>query len=580
MKNNRPHIKSIFYFLTNYLWMLLCWGQARLFKESIKHVEKTQRDLLFKILRNNQKTKFGKGHNFKSISNISDFKSAVPISIYADYSSYIDSISRGEKNVLTKEPVLILEPSSGSTTSSKYIPYTYGLRREFQNGIKPWMFDLFVHRKKLLLGNAYWSITPVSQDQKAKQKISVGFKDDNEYFGTLERYLLNRMIAVPKEVCKIKDITAFRYITLFFLLKNNDLSFISVWNPTFLTLLLEPTMKWSDSLINDIRNGTINPPDGIDEELKAGLVKKMRVDGKRAKELTGIFQQWRGRTKLDFNGTSLYEDIWPNLSLISCWADGTAARYLKEVKTLFPNIEIQPKGIIATEGFISFPLIGESGAALSISSHFFEFLEDGTEQDTKLAHQLEKNKRYSVIITTSGGLYRYRLHDLVEVVGFKKRCPLIRFLGKEDKIVDLFGEKLNEYHVSSLINEVFERHSLSPRFYMIAPEKDADDGHYFYTLFIKFPKGKLNFHLLQSLAEEIEAKLHENYHYQYCRKLGQLSELGIFVIDYNSDPIEDYLYTCRASGQKLGDIKPNILHSMVGWSKVFRGNFLQKCFSC
>ena len=52
-----------------------------------------------------------------------------------------------------------------------------------------------------------------------------------------------------------------------------------------------------------------------------------------------------------------------------------------------------------------------------------------------------------MILTTSGGLYRYRLKDIVRVTGFAGSVPLIKFMGKQDKVSDLFGEKLNERFV-------------------------------------------------------------------------------------------------------------------------------------
>ena len=50
----------------------------------------------------------------------------------------------------------------------------------------------------------------------------------------------------------------------------------------------------------------------------------------------------------------------------------------------------------------------------------------------RLAHELERGRTYSVVVTTGGGLYRYRLGDLVNVVGFEAGCPLLRFVGREE----------------------------------------------------------------------------------------------------------------------------------------------------
>ena len=57
---------------------------------------------------------------------------------------------------------------------------------------------------------------------------------------------------------------------------------------------------------------------------------------------------------------------------------------------------------------------------------------------TVLAHELELNKQYEVVLTTSGGLYRYKLRDIIEVMGFDEGVPLFRFVGKAGYISDLF----------------------------------------------------------------------------------------------------------------------------------------------
>ena len=555
--------KKIIFLIINSFWVLLCLRQYLSFKKAISNVESIQQKLLLRTLRKNAQSEFGRKHGFSSISNTSEFQAKVPISTYDSYLPYINSIGNGKKNVLTGEPILMLEPSSGSTAPSKYIPYTRSLKQEFQKGISPWIFNLYSHCKKLLFGKAYWSITPVAHSQrKTEGRLPIGFEDDSEYLGFLGKYLLNLLFVVPKEVIRIEDIAAFQYTTLLFLLIERDITLISVWNPAFLTLLLAPMKDWLPSLIKDIREGTISPPGNIDPVLKDRLATKLSKNRRRAKELALILMQ------LEELGDAFYEKIWPNLALISCWCDANATLYIKEVKKLFKNVEIQPKGLIATEGFISFPLVNESGAPLSIESHFFEFIEinGGDKHSTKLAHQLEKGKRYSVIITTGGGLYRYRLFDIIEVVGFKGECPLIRFIGKEDKISDLFGEKLNEQHISCLLKELFKKYSIMPKFFMIAPEKCEQSNTCFYVLFLELALN-LPAQKLDRLALELEERLQENYHYKYCRELGQLSKSRLFII--HSGGSEVYLRQCQSLDQRAGDIKPAVLHPKFGWAKEF-----------
>src|SRR3990172_2405229 len=99
-------------------------------------------------------------------------------------------------------------------------------------------------------------------------------------------HLLESPLAVPNPVKHIRDVSAFRYVTLLFLLKCKDLRLISVWNPTFLTLLLAPLPQWWDSLLKDIANGSITPPAAIEENLLRSLNKKLKPDVQRARELS------------------------------------------------------------------------------------------------------------------------------------------------------------------------------------------------------------------------------------------------------------------------------------------------------
>lgn len=569
-------------FFANLFWMVLCFKRNYYFRAAACNVEKSQKRVLVSILKKNRDTAFGREHRFASITDTAEFQSRVRLYTYDSYKGYIDSIAQGEKAVITSEPIVLLEPSSGSTSGSKYIPYTRSLYEEFKNGLSPWIFDLFTKKWQLLRGSAYWSISPITKTNKANSKIPVGFGNDASYFGRIERILLHTIFAVPSIVSEIEDGETFRYVTLRFLLCDKHLVFISIWNPSFLLLLLEPLAQWFPQLISDIENGTLVTLGSINSGLKRRLLKKCYRDKQRAKELKDIFAHLDAEKLCLVDKKSIYEKIWPNLALISCWADSHAAQQLKELEMLFPNIEIQPKGLLSTEGIISFPLLGEKGAVLSIRSHFFEFIDIKNEFqnssdvcNTKLAHQLEKEKLYSVVLTTGGGLYRYRLQDIIKVVGYKNQCPLVQFISKESHISDLAGEKLNEFHVATILNDIFNTYSLKPSFFLLAPERSAKKGTHFYALFLKLQEDNSpGNYMLSSLAQELEKRLKENYHYAHCLNLGQLLSANLFVIKHNSNAASIYMDICRKGGQKIGNIKPAVLSLRVGWSEYFEGSFI------
>ena len=108
----------------------------------------------------------------------------------------------------------------------------------------------------------------------------------------------------------------------------------------------------------------------------------------------------------------------------------------------------------------------------------------------------------------------------------------------------------------------------------MAPEW-PDDARPFYTLFIQFAPGTMpNEKQLGSIAAEIDKTMLDNYHYAYCRRLGQLYYCRLFVITPDSDAFHTYLVVCTNLGQRLGDIKPTALHAYQGWSGKFTGRLV------
>ncbi len=571
----------LYYFLLNSLWVLICWLPAVRFGFGCRAVAKRQEDILRRIIARSRSTIFGAEHSFSAVRRIPDFRAHVPLATYQSFMPYIERILAGEPQVLTGDPVFLLEPSSGSAEASKLIPYTKSLKQEFLNGIRPWIYDLYRQHPQLLFGKAYWSISPAIEFDSPESRIPVGFRHDSDYLSGFEKRLIEKLLAVPGEVSRIKHIDAFRYVTVLFLLAEKDLSFISVWNPSFLSLLLGCIGTYAGDFILDIRWGQINPAIDIDQDTRAALYRYLKADKRRAGELADIFKEFPDSESPVAARAVLLKRIWPHMHVISCWADGHAGTALEELKTWFPHVHIQPKGLLATEGLVSFPLAGHPGSALAIHSHFFEFIEHDRSGSSgppespgiRLAHELREGRRYSVVITTGGGLYRYRLRDVIEVVGFFRQCPLIRFVGKEDRVIDLFGEKMNACFVDLQLKEIFRKYSLHPKFYTVIPERFPSRQAARYVLLIQLEPQE--YRDLESVLEDLEERLQKNFHYRYCRQLGQLRPCRLFLIDPEERIQEKYLRFCQGQGQKLGDIKTAALVPFEDLVREFSGFYLK-----
>lgn len=536
-------LRKIRLFSANFLFWLSAAPNTIKFLLASMAPGRAQRKILFKILKDNQETIYGKTHGFAGIKTIKKFQSSVPVNTYEDFLPSIKLSADGQENILTRNPVILFEPTSGSSSSSKLIPYTSGLSKDFRNGLDPWICFLYLRHLSLFFGSVYWSITPSQHEKKfTAGGIPIGFAEDGEYFGKIQRWVLDTIGAVPNEVKHLQDLDAFRFRTLLFLVARQDLRLMSIWNPTYLSLLLGKLEETLPSIINEL------------EEMAL-------CDHRRLQELKNILENRSEKT--------LYEEIWPNLKLISCWCDGASANQVGEIIKMFPQVKIQPKGLLATEAIISFPFFGKHSVP-AIRSHFLEFQELQSEE-IFLAHELKTGIRYKIIVTTSGGLYRYALGDIVECAGFFGKLPTLRFIGRGDKIVDLVGEKLNEHFVEREIGKALDALGLNQNFWMLAPQK-ASQNSYRYVLFLEAEKKQTE--ELTTISAMIESALAQNYHYQYARKLGQLEPATTFKISVVS-PSTVYLEACAALGQQLGAIKPAKLHRYEYWADKFLGAYIQ-----
>jgi hypothetical protein len=485
--------------VANGAWLAASLPEYLRFRRAAAAVEPTQRRLLQACIARNADTAFGREHGFSGIRSWEEFAERVPIRAYDDFRAWIDRIAQGEHAILTTDRVRLFEPSSGSSGAAKWIPYTAGLQAEYRRAVAAWVAELFLSRPQLMAGRAYWSLTPPADAvQAVESKVPVGFDEDSAYLGGVAQRLVKLAIAMPPVSGQARDSESFWRITAESLSACRDLRIISAWHPSFVLLLR----------------------DKVREHLGSN------------------------------------ENPWPRLGLISCWGDAQAAALLPDLQAAFPGVTIQPKGLLATEGVVTFPL-GDR-RPLAVRSHFFEF--EDSQGRIRPAWDLREGDEYAVIMTTGGGLYRYALGDRVVVNGYYRDTPGLEFVGKADHVVDHRGEKLSEGFVASCLTEAFDELAVEPRFAMLAPDLSSEPPGY--TLYIESARA-----LPDALCQRLEEKLRRGYHYALCIRLGQLRSLRVTRV--RGPAYDAYTQALVARGMRLGDIKPTPLSRYADWSERF-----------
>ncbi len=533
--------------LANSAWWLASSASWSAFASALADPRRAQEEVLRRIIRNNSRTAFGREYGLDEISTPEQFARRLPVLNYDEMQPWIDRIRQGEQRVLTVEPVRHLVPTSGSSAARKLVPYTASMHRELNRAIGPWIFDLYLRHPRALLGPSYWSISPLTQERSdiaEDSAVPVGFDDDAAYLGAWRKVIVDAVMAVPAALGDIALIENWQYATALMLLRRRSLSLISVWHPSFLELLLGAMRRHWHCLVRDVADGTC----AVMSLLPSSVVALMnaRPDPRRADELRQ-------------SGPSAFDEVWPGLKVVSCWADGHAAPAAAELARSLPSVTVQPKGLLATEGIISIPFAGQH--PLAIRSHFLEFEDDSGR--VSMASDLQSGRAYNVILTNAGGLCRYRLNDRVEVAGMVGRTPSIRFVGRSGLVSDRMGEKMSEGFVAGVLWRLFEDSYRRPTFAMMAPDIDGDGCRY--TLYF-------NAEGWNGFGTALDTLLSANPQYAYCRRLGQLRTPRLFRV--SGHPYFAYCDRLRRAGQRLGDIKPVALSCLDNWSAHLPGGYI------
>ena len=490
-----------------------------------------QKQLLQTLLFANQETVFGRNYRFASIGSYEEFCDRVPLQTYEDLSPYIQRIVAGEQGVLTAEPTIVFEMTGGSTQGPKLIPYTATGLDAFRQAILPSLADLLQHRPKIKLGRTYWAISPVTRPPtQTSSGIPIGLPNDAAYFGEELAACIAELLAVSPAAVSHLEMQEWRYLTALLLLTAEDLGLISVWSPTFLLQTIEVMQQERDRIFRAIAEGWGNIP----------------ANPTRARVLETAFSHSVPDT----------ERIWPQLDTISCWTDATAKAFIPQLQTLFPKAFIQGKGLLATEGAVTLPLMDYTTPVLAIQSGVYEFIDD--EDRACLCDRLVEDRVYRLAIATHSGLYRYDTGDRVRVRGWKAQTPLLEFVGRAGLVSDLCGEKISE----DFVLHQFDRCDKRPGFAMLAPSLQ---GTPHYVLFLDAEVE--NEAAAIAFCQRLERALARNPQYEYARQLGQL---GALCAQRVHNPLARYIDRALQRGQRLGDIKPPSLRLETDWETFFK----------
>jgi len=498
--------------------------QLRQFEVACETPEAVQNALLFRILRTQAETQFGRDHAFARITTVAEYRRNVPVAPYERVAPYIEKVQHGDtRALLADHRVLMFALTSGTTASRKLIPVTDAYLAAYRRGWNMWGVKMYRENRGRRI--AMRPIVQLGGDpEEFRTPAGIPCGNLSGYTAMVQKRLIKWMYAVPYVTGKIKDAKSRYYVALRFSIGRN-VSQLMAANPSTLIQLARTLDAEKEHLLRDLRDGTLRSDLDLPPEVRAYLAPRAKANAARAAELSAIAEKL-GR---------LYPmDVWsPESTIINCWTGGSMGPYLRQLPQYFGEPPVHDLGLLASEGRFTIPLTGGTASGvLDIWSHYFEFIPEGeidSPQPTVLgAHELTEGKSYFILPTTAYGLYRYHISDLIRVTGFYGRTPLVEFLGKGHRFANLTGEKLSEYHVTKAMDTVAKRVPQPITAYSVAPI--WDDRQPYYAIFLEEPDATDESLLKQFLAAFDTQLGIENVEYAAKRESGRLGPLRAAII--------------------------------------------------
>ena len=508
-----------------------------------------QREQLLDILRQNSGTAYGERFGFSEIRSTSDFQSRVPLSLYQDYEPYIEAILSGEKCQLTAEDPVYFAITSGSTGTPKYVPVTetdmavhrdyihwgvYGMVREHFPQLPPEaLFGKILHvgefARTQLPGGQLCGVRSASLYQWLDRD---GGFDVSDY-------------CVPKEVLfpeRVEDLT---YLKVRFALAERRLTAIhSVFLHRVVGVLDYIREHW-ELLLRDMAEGTVDGGIPLSEPWRHKLRLWLPPNPQRAAELRPL--------SINRQPGDMVRRIWPDIRYILGIGGQNFPVYTRAMEFYAGSVPIHHFIYGASEGFLSIAAgVGVPDAYILLpEAGFFEFLPVSEETGTALTiEQVEAGKRYELVFTNHSGLYRYRMRDVLEIVGFFAEAPVVRFCYRLNQALNVADEKLNTEHLRSAM-ELFQKRTGKQAAFCVQEDYSARPGRYLF--YIEGPLQPGAESLLDNCLQTVSPG------YRGCRSMGDIAPPRVRSLSFGS--FQRYEESLARSGRTMVQYKPvQILH--------------------
>lgn len=430
------------------------------------------------LIGHGENTLFGVEHNFRQIRTEEDFRKKVPVIGYEELRPYLDKILVDkQQNVLWDTPVKWFAMSSGTTEDkSKYIPVT----RES-------LYNCHYRCGKYMLGT-YAVHHPDSAFILGKTLVLGGSQQVNSIGGGIYT----------------GDVSAILMKNLPFWAKKSrtpeSIALLPDWE--------EKLQKLTDYAVNADIRAFVGVPSWL-----LVLLKKIVADtGKTIPEL------WKNIEVFFHGGVSFLP-------------------FYEQYKKLIPSESMRYwETYNASEGFFGVQFTPQSKDMLLLLDNeiYYEFLPlsewDKPNPEAIPLSGVEVGKQYAMLISTSGGLWRYKIGDTIE---FTSTHPyLFKITGRTKQFINAFGEELIIDNADRALDEACRKTGAKITEYTAAPVFFGKDSNGAHEWLIEFETKPSDMAIFVDTLDDSLKKLNSDYEAKRSYNLS-LGKPIVKVLDEN-----------------------------------------------
>jgi hypothetical protein len=543
-------------------WWLIRFALSAIAKKGLKEMEreskngkKAQEESLRRILIYAKDTVYGKEHHFDEILRASTaeelfrrYRENVPINDYEDLRPYVERHKNGESGVLFPGKPKFYATTSGTTREPKWIPVTEEYYQEVYKKMNQyWLGSLIMEKPRVFYGP---SVSIVG-------KAIEGAAPDGTVYGSISGVaqaeipeFVKVIYSAPAEVFHIPDYKA-RYYAIMRIGIERNIHCIITANPSTLVEMQTNANEFYDEYVNDIENGAISRRFAIPDQIRAVLEEKLQPNPRRAKKLRELKAKY---------GTVLPKHYWPDMQVVNVWFCGNTNIYFEKIKDSFPqDCVFHEFSYFSTECRAGLVLT-HSIKDTTIFGHklYFEFIHE-SELDSEnpriyQLYELKKGERYCMLVTTTAGLYRYHMNDLLRVNGYHNEFPNMEFIQKINGTVSLTGEKLHERQFIEAVHAVEKETGRLVSFFV----GFADTGKSNYQYYYEFADQGTTQEAADEFTQKLDRYLQDyNVEYKEKRASNRLKEPD--TVRLVPESFEQFKARCIDKGYRDGQFKLNLL---------------------